>query len=54
MVIEPSSKQLKQEIEDFLLLGLENFCDDVEFMSKNKISPYWRINWAVLTPGKSS
>jgi solute carrier family 6 (neurotransmitter transporter, glycine) member 5/9 len=35
----------------FWIYGLQNFCDDVEFMSKKKISMYWRINWAVLTPG---
>lgn len=34
----------------FQIPGLTNFCDDVEFMTKQKVSFYWRICWAVITP----
>ncbi|XP_054087621.1 sodium-dependent nutrient amino acid transporter 1 isoform X2 [Zeugodacus cucurbitae] len=30
--------------------GLRNFCDDVEFMTNRKVSVYWRLCWAVITP----
>ncbi|XP_019872065.1 sodium-dependent nutrient amino acid transporter 1-like [Aethina tumida] len=30
--------------------GLENFCDDLEFMLKMKVSWYWRWTWGVITP----
>ncbi|KAH0819792.1 hypothetical protein GEV33_003000 [Tenebrio molitor] len=30
--------------------GLENFCLDLEFMLKRKVSPYWRITWGLITP----
>lgn len=32
------------------IYGLENFCWDIEFMLKRKISPYWRISWFVVMP----
>lgn len=31
--------------------GLENFCWDVEFMLKWKVTNFWRITWTILTPG---
>jgi solute carrier family 6 amino acid transporter-like protein 5/7/9/14 len=31
--------------------GLDNFCWDVEFMTGRIVSPYWRISWAIITPG---
>lgn len=34
----------------FWIYGLENFCWDVEFMLKRKVSPYWRISWGIVTP----
>ncbi|CAD7077283.1 unnamed protein product [Hermetia illucens] len=33
------------------IYGLDQFCKDVEFMTKRHVTPYWRICWAVLTPG---
>lgn len=30
--------------------GLENFCDDLEFMSNKKVSLYWRLCWSFFTP----
>nr|XP_008196787.1 PREDICTED: sodium-dependent nutrient amino acid transporter 1 [Tribolium castaneum] len=30
--------------------GLENFCLDLEFMSKKKVSVYWRMTWGLITP----
>ncbi|KAJ3644807.1 hypothetical protein Zmor_022510 [Zophobas morio] len=30
--------------------GLKNICLDIEFMSKRKPGPYWRICWAVIIP----
>ncbi|EFA08707.1 Sodium-dependent nutrient amino acid transporter 1-like Protein [Tribolium castaneum] len=30
--------------------GLENICLDIEFMSKKRPGPYWRICWAVIIP----
>lgn len=34
----------------FRILGLENFCDDLEFMLKMKVSWYWRWTWGIITP----
>ncbi|KAK9730440.1 Sodium:neurotransmitter symporter family [Popillia japonica] len=34
----------------FWWYGLENFCEDVEFMLKRKVGMYWRICWAVVSP----
>lgn len=34
----------------FWIYGLDNFCLDLEFMSKRKPSIYWRISWGVVTP----
>lgn len=31
--------------------GLEEFCWDVEYMLKWKATLFWRISWAVVTPG---
>ncbi|XP_055912057.1 sodium-dependent nutrient amino acid transporter 1-like [Eupeodes corollae] len=33
------------------IYGLQNFCDDVEFMMDKKVSTYWRLCWTVFTPG---
>ena len=30
--------------------GVENFCWDIEFMLKRKITAYWRILWFIVTP----
>ncbi|KAF2901807.1 hypothetical protein ILUMI_04380 [Ignelater luminosus] len=30
--------------------GVENFCNDMEFMLKQKVGVYWRITWGVITP----
>lgn len=32
------------------IYGLENFCNDIEFMVGRKVSPYWRICWGIITP----
>ncbi|XP_058975221.1 sodium-dependent nutrient amino acid transporter 1 [Musca domestica] len=32
------------------IYGLQNFCDDVEFMTHRKVSLYWRLCWSFLTP----
>ncbi|XP_059223695.1 sodium-dependent nutrient amino acid transporter 1 isoform X2 [Stomoxys calcitrans] len=32
------------------IYGLQNFCDDVEFMTNRKVSIYWRLCWSFLTP----
>ncbi|XP_075156660.1 sodium-dependent nutrient amino acid transporter 1-like isoform X2 [Haematobia irritans] len=32
------------------IYGLQNFCDDVEFMTNRKVSLYWRLCWSFLTP----
>lgn len=31
-------------------VGLDNFCNDVEFMLKGRVNPYWRITWGIITP----
>ncbi|XP_055844970.1 sodium-dependent nutrient amino acid transporter 1-like [Episyrphus balteatus] len=33
------------------IYGLQNFCDDVEFMTNKKVTLYWRLCWTILTPG---
>lgn len=30
--------------------GLENFCNDLEFMLKRKVGVYWRFTWGFITP----
>uniref|UniRef100_A0A1Y1M5C2 Transporter n=1 Tax=Photinus pyralis TaxID=7054 RepID=A0A1Y1M5C2_PHOPY len=30
--------------------GSENFCNDLEFMTKQKVGIYWRITWTIITP----
>ncbi|XP_017064193.1 sodium-dependent nutrient amino acid transporter 1 [Drosophila eugracilis] len=30
--------------------GLQNFCDDIEFMCNRRVSWYWRACWSVFTP----
>ncbi|KAF5291488.1 hypothetical protein FQR65_LT01800 [Abscondita terminalis] len=30
--------------------GCENFCNDLEFMTKNKVGTYWRWTWGIVTP----
>ncbi|XP_073829599.1 sodium-dependent nutrient amino acid transporter 1-like [Musca autumnalis] len=32
------------------IYGLQNFCDDVEFMTHRKVTIYWRLCWSFLTP----
>ncbi|XP_037954738.1 sodium-dependent nutrient amino acid transporter 1 [Teleopsis dalmanni] len=32
------------------IYGLQNLCDDIEFMTNRKVTVYWRICWAFLTP----
>ncbi|KAL7743728.1 hypothetical protein ACLKA6_016789 [Drosophila palustris] len=32
------------------IYGLQNLCDDIEFMSNKKVSFYWRICWFFFTP----
>ncbi|XP_030382029.1 sodium-dependent nutrient amino acid transporter 1-like [Scaptodrosophila lebanonensis] len=32
------------------IYGLQNFCDDIEFMTKSPVSSLWRICWAIITP----
>ncbi|KAK6643313.1 hypothetical protein RUM43_004818 [Polyplax serrata] len=32
------------------IYGLENLCNDVEFMLKIKVGIYWRICWGIFTP----
>ncbi|XP_031628888.1 sodium-dependent nutrient amino acid transporter 1-like [Contarinia nasturtii] len=34
----------------FYFYGLEKFCIDVEFMTKRRVSFYWRICWFLLAP----
>lgn len=35
----------------FWIYGLQNFCDDVEFMTERKVTIYWRLCWTIITPG---
>ncbi|XP_016962013.1 sodium-dependent nutrient amino acid transporter 1 isoform X2 [Drosophila biarmipes] len=30
--------------------GLQNFCDDIEFMCNRRVSLYWRVCWSFFTP----
>lgn len=30
--------------------GLRNFCLNMEFMLERKVTNYWRITWAIVTP----
>ncbi|KAF5304937.1 hypothetical protein FQA39_LY18987 [Lamprigera yunnana] len=30
--------------------GCENLCNDIEFMTKNKVGIYWRLTWSIITP----
>ncbi|CAH0564757.1 unnamed protein product [Brassicogethes aeneus] len=32
------------------IYGLDNFCEDLEFMTKKKVGLYWRITWGFITP----
>lgn len=34
----------------FLSAGVDNFCNDLEFMSKKKVGIYWRWTWGLITP----
>lgn len=34
----------------FWIYGLENFCNDVEFMLDRRPSAYWKICWGFVTP----
>lgn len=33
-----------------LIVGIENICWDIEFMSKKKVAVYWKICWGLITP----
>lgn len=33
------------------IYGLQNFCWDVEFMLGRKVTLFWRVSWAIVTPG---
>lgn len=37
-------------ISIFWIYGLEEFCDDSQFMLGRHVSVYWRLCWAVITP----
>lgn len=32
------------------IYGLQNFCDDVEFMTNKRVTTYWRLCWTIFTP----
>nr|CAD7194294.1 unnamed protein product [Timema douglasi] len=32
------------------IYGLNNFCDDLEFMQGSKVGLYWRLCWGLITP----
>ncbi|EDW26724.1 GL14641 [Drosophila persimilis] len=32
------------------IYGMQNFCDDVEFMCNRRVSLYWRVCWSFFTP----
>ena len=34
----------------FWIYGLENFCDDVEFMLNRRPGVYWKFCWVFVTP----
>lgn len=34
----------------FWWYGLENFCDDIEFMLKRRVGWYWRLTWGFISP----
>lgn len=34
----------------FWVYGLENYCLDLEFMTKRPVGIYWRFCWAIVTP----
>lgn len=34
----------------FWIYGLQNFCDDLEFVLGKRPSAYWEICWGVITP----
>lgn len=34
----------------FWIYGLDNICDDVEFMLNRRPGQYWRICWVFITP----
>lgn len=31
--------------------GLQNFCWDAEFMLGRKVTLFWKVSWAIVTPG---
>jgi solute carrier family 6 (neurotransmitter transporter, glycine) member 5/9 len=35
----------------FYVYGIDNFCDDIEFMLKWKPTTFWRVSWRFVTPG---
>ncbi|KAG5879010.1 hypothetical protein JTB14_037004 [Gonioctena quinquepunctata] len=32
------------------LYGIDNFCMDLEFITKKKVGIYWRFSWGIMTP----
>ncbi|PNF16937.1 Sodium-dependent nutrient amino acid transporter 1 [Cryptotermes secundus] len=32
------------------IYGVDNFCNDIEFMVGKKLSAYWRLCWGIITP----
>lgn len=38
------------KIHTNLVIGLQNLCDDIEFMCNKKVSLYWRLCWYFFTP----
>lgn len=34
-----------------MFLGVDQFCLDLEFMTKQKVGIYWRLCWGILMPG---
>lgn len=37
-------------LQSLFCTGLEDICLDIEYMTKHKPGPYWRICWAVFIP----
>ncbi|KAH8292710.1 hypothetical protein KR018_004084, partial [Drosophila ironensis] len=40
----------KLNYRNFGIAGLQNFCDDIEFMCNRRVSLYWRMCWSFFTP----
>lgn len=37
-------------MHDLFEIGVDNFCNDLEFMTKKKVGIYWRWTWGLITP----